>query len=42
MINVVHASRRLDALAVERRLAVRGCPTVPVSMPDIELDVLGG
>ena len=42
MINVDHASRHLDALAVERRLAVKGCPTVPVSMPDVELEILGG
>jgi hypothetical protein len=42
MIDVDHASRHLDSLAVERRLAVRGCPTVSVSMPDIDLDVLGG
>jgi hypothetical protein len=42
MIRVDHASRHLAALGVDRRLAVRGCPTATVSMGGVDPDVLGG
>ncbi|HEY5846140.1 MAG TPA: hypothetical protein VIT42_05045 [Microlunatus sp.] len=42
MINVDHASRHLNALCVDRRLAVLGCPTVTVPMDGVDGDVLGG